>query len=224
MTHLCSMDDKDGDSDLGNASPIALPREARIKELLAIDADIANLVKTAGLAVQSLTSETGSPDTTKSSPETSKQAFEEHTTNYFHLVQSVSARLRQQAFALEEAGILSSSASTSVDLTAPPAPLRATKLTNSQKERQDPTVREGMHRKAETETYAPMKITNGGMGALDVGWLNSRRDAVGRMKEAELWAEARRRLEALVEQGADRNLHNGEGNGQQDDDEMQTDE
>lgn len=39
------------------------------------------------------------------------------------------------------------------------------------------------------------EITNGGLGSLDIGWLNSRGDVVGRRKEAEMWAEVRSMLE-----------------------------
>lgn len=40
-------------------------------------------------------------------------------------------------------------------------------------------------------------ITNGGLGNFDVGWLNSRGDAVLRGKEKEVWAEVRRTLEQM---------------------------
>lgn len=39
----------------------------------------------------------------------------------------------------------------------------------------------------------------GGMGKLDIAWLNSRSGKVGRDNEAELWAKARRFLEDLEE-------------------------
>jgi hypothetical protein len=39
----------------------------------------------------------------------------------------------------------------------------------------------------------------GGMGKLDIGWLNSRSGKVGRDNEAELWAKARRFLEDMEE-------------------------
>jgi len=45
---------------------------------------------------------------------------------------------------------------------------------------------------------AQMPITNGGLGNLDIGWLNSRRDTIGRQKEGELWKEARRMLEDMA--------------------------
>jgi len=46
-----------------------------------------------------------------------------------------------------------------------------------------------------------MQITNGGLGNLDIGWLNARRDVVGKKKENELWREIRKRMEELVGEG-----------------------
>lgn len=40
-------------------------------------------------------------------------------------------------------------------------------------------------------------IADGGMGKLDIGWLNSRSGRVGRDMEAELWEKARMFLEGL---------------------------
>lgn len=38
-------------------------------------------------------------------------------------------------------------------------------------------------------------ITGGALGSLDVGWLNSRNDNVGKEMEAELWEEAQQLVE-----------------------------
>lgn len=51
-------------------------------------------------------------------------------------------------------------------------------------------------------------ITNGGLGSLDIGWLNSRGDAVGRGKEEEVWAEVREMLEKMKARGSE--ARNGE--------------
>ena len=42
-------------------------------------------------------------------------------------------------------------------------------------------------------------ITGGGLGNLDIGWLNSRNDNVGKEKEAELWEEALCTVQKLEE-------------------------
>ena len=39
-------------------------------------------------------------------------------------------------------------------------------------------------------------ITGGGLGSLDVGWLNSRNDNVGKEMEAELWEDAQLLVES----------------------------
>lgn len=39
---------------------------------------------------------------------------------------------------------------------------------------------------------------SGGLGNLDVGWLNSRNDKVGKEMEAELWMQARELVDSLV--------------------------
>ncbi len=44
------------------------------------------------------------------------------------------------------------------------------------------------------------EITNGGLGNLDVGWLNSRTDDVGALKQAELFAEARELMQKMAKQ------------------------
>ena len=50
-------------------------------------------------------------------------------------------------------------------------------------------------------------IIGGGLGNLDIGWLNSRNDNVGKEKEAELWEEAYRIVQRLevgkLEKGQD---------------------
>lgn len=45
------------------------------------------------------------------------------------------------------------------------------------------------------------EVKNGGLGELDVGWLNARTRDVGVGKAGELVAEARRRLEERVKEG-----------------------
>ena len=42
-----------------------------------------------------------------------------------------------------------------------------------------------------------ISVGDGGMGKLDIGWLNSRSQSVDRDMEAELWARAKKFLEGL---------------------------
>jgi hypothetical protein len=114
-----------------------------------------------------------------------KVAFTSSAAEYFRLLDSVSARLRRQIFALEEADIIpadldsagfAASASTS---SLPPSQFSATRTAN---------------------TSATLV---GGLGNLDVGWLNSRSGVVSKQMEAELWAKARTFLEDAAAQGWD---------------------
>lgn len=177
----------------------------RIRELSAIDADVTSLLRSAGLAVQSLTAgiptasasssssssqptahltteatnDTIMTDTITTTPQSAadiKGAFDTHNESYLKTVQAVQAVLRRQAYALEEAGIV-------------PA-----------KQAEAWQRREGEE-----------KVTNGGMGGFDVGWLNSRRDEVGRLKELELWREARGRLERAVGEDEGMDVEGGGG-------------
>lgn len=99
---------------------------------------------------------------------------------YFSLLSSIDVRLRRQIYALEEADILSpsSSAVEKVELLLPGSQGSTSALGSSQ------------------GTIGASGGKGGvGMGGLDVGWLNSRNDSVGKEMEAEQWSE----LEGLVE-------------------------
>lgn len=66
--------------------------------------------------------------------------------------------------------------------------------------------------KVEGGSGAGGEVKNGGLGELDVGWLNARTRDVGVVKGAELVAEARRRLEARLgedERQDDEDTHMG---------------
>ncbi|KAH7055498.1 mediator complex protein-domain-containing protein [Macrophomina phaseolina] len=55
------------------------------------------------------------------------------------------------------------------------------------------------------------EVKNGGLGELDVGWLNARTRDVGVGKAGELVAEARRRLEERVKEGKEDPDRSGKG-------------
>lgn len=110
--------------------------------------------------------------------EARKASFKAATSQYFALLSSIDVRLRRQVYALEEAGIL-----------APPE-----------------TAASGSFRGGDAVTGAAGGTTSGtaagsggtGAGAgsgsfnpLEISWLNSRKDTVGKDKEAELWAATR---------------------------------
>ncbi|RAK74815.1 mediator of RNA polymerase II transcription subunit 11 [Aspergillus fijiensis CBS 313.89] len=145
----------------------------RIRQLNEIDKDVAQLIHSAGLAIQALTNArtTDSP-AENNSLAAHKTRFKEATSQYFALLSSIDVRLRRQVYALEEAGIL--------------APETAATATN-------PRTGElaGAGAAAAAASSNP----------LDVSWLNSRKDTVGKDKEAELWAAAREFVEQLARHG-----------------------
>ncbi len=159
-----------------------IPPADRIRELLVINADVAAMLQSAGQAINSLTDRpldaTEGDDAHMSdekritSVEERKEAFTENTKAYYTHLQAVVARLRRQAYALEEAGIIA------------PEPSSLGGLQQKQSVGQGGLNAQGMER-----------ITNGGLGNLDVGWLNSRGNKVGVDKESELLDEAKKLLE-----------------------------
>jgi len=194
----------------------------RIRELSAINADVPTLVSSMGHAVNALsgrqlhhnsTDGTTNGDITmdngdevdNESLHAHKQAFTKHATAYFTHLQSIMARLRRQAYALEEAGIIAAEA---------PTLSTTSSLEPSSNSRSQPGqgagVRRGPLNTAQGQRQPveeSERITNGGLGSLDVGYLNSRGNKVGMEKEAELMAEARTMLEGMAPQRHAENGH-----------------
>ncbi|KAI9829243.1 MAG: hypothetical protein M1819_006423 [Sarea resinae] len=171
----------------------------RIKQLNDIDKDITALLQSAGTAIKSLTSstssqtamETGTETETESSQatlETQKASFTKATAEYFSLLSSINVRLRRQIYALEEANIISADAPSKEGLTSTLSSFTS-------------TGNPGAGLSASQAVPDRNAIAAGGLGNLDVGWLNSRKDVVGQEKEAELWQSARHFLRKLEEGG-----------------------
>lgn len=140
--------------------------------------DLSHLLHSAGAAIEALTLP---PSPSFSAEEDNpNEKFRNMAAQYFSLLSSIDVRLRRQIYALEEADILSpsSSAVEKVELQLPGSQGSSSALGSS-----------------EGTTGASGGKGGVGMGALDVGWLNSRNDSVGKEMEAELWRE----LEGLVE-------------------------
>lgn len=112
--------------------------------------------------------------------------------------------LRRQIYALEEADILPAEAVAKESPTSLAVPSAAQANTPNA----SPSRMGGGNREM---------ITGGGLGNLDVGWLNSRNDNVGKEMKAELWEEAERFLSKLEERksGADRTLEVVMGDGEE---------
>ncbi|KAK4985476.1 hypothetical protein LTR66_003107 [Elasticomyces elasticus] len=148
----------------------------RIRELSVINTDVSAMLAAAGQAINSLTNRP-LPSNQDGDGHNHKQAFTENTTAYYTHLQAIVARLRRQVYALEEAGIIEAEARNHNAIAAKSVTLPGT---GGQAGRTGPE---------------PEKITNGGLGNLDVGWMNSRGNNVGAQKEAELIEEAKQMLE-----------------------------
>lgn len=164
----------------------------RIRELSTINGDVAAMLRAAGQAMNALSngpfeSRADAEDAAMKDDDKSaslaerKAAFSVHTQDYYTRLQAVVARLRRQAYALEEAGIIA-------------AELPA--LSSSSQQRSTaPTAGPQRGQTAAPPAQELEHITNGGLGNLDVGWLNSRGNKVGAEKEGELIEEAMKLLE-----------------------------
>ncbi|KAL8694988.1 MAG: hypothetical protein Q9218_000460 [Villophora microphyllina] len=159
----------------------------RIAQLNDIDRDVAKLLHSAGLAIKTLTSsaleEDEKPDTSDQSIAKRKERFAAASSQYFSLLSSVDVRLRRQISALEQAEILPS------EVTA--------------KESQTSSDATSMHISGGSlpRTVGSSKdtTTNGGLGNLDVSWLNSRNNKVENDMEAELWEGAHHLVQKILE-------------------------
>jgi hypothetical protein len=173
-----------------SSTPTISPEE-RIRELSVINTDVAALLTSAGNAINSLTNrpltQPTSDEDTQMNDDTAavtledhKKAFAQHSTDFFEGLQGIVARLRRQAYALEEAGIITP------DMMG---------LGSVQSRAPDPAAAGARGGAAQPEVE---NIKNGGLGNFDVGWLNSRGNKVGRDKEKELVIEAKELLEEVV--------------------------
>lgn len=152
----------------------------RIRELATINAEVTAMLQSAGHAINALTPRPVSEDNATPSLDDRKEAFTHHTEAYYTGLQSIVAQLRRQAYALEEAGIIAPEASSITATTQQQRPGAPATAPDSQ------------------------RITNAGLGNLDVGWLNSRGNKVGAEKENELVDEAKKLLQDVLarEEGA----------------------
>lgn len=115
-----------------------------------------------------------------------KQNFRQAASQYFSLLSAVDVRLRRQIYALEEAEIIPAEAPPKEQPNSLSVPSAFATFGNGPA---PPTAQQMATSKTVNST--------GGLGSLDVGWLNSRNDDVGKEMEAELWAEAQQFIETL---------------------------
>lgn len=172
----------------------ALTPADRIRELNLISKQVADMLKSAGVAINALTPRAlydnrdgdvameGDRDR-ENDIASHKAAFEVQSKAFYTNLQATSAQLRRQVYGLEEAGIITPEAKTSTS-TVPRLP-----GANANQSRQPPAAALN----SDTE-----RIANGGLGSLDVGWLNSRGNKVAAEKEAEMMQQARSLLESRL--------------------------
>ena len=125
--------------------------------------------------------------TVSSAIEQQKENFRQAASQYFSLLSAVDVRLRRQIYALEEAEIIPAEAPPKEQPSSLSIPSAFAAFGNA------PAA-------SSAKQMIPTKAVGGGggLGSLDVGWLNSRNDDVGKEMEAELWAEAEHFIEALA--------------------------
>ncbi|KAL8789249.1 MAG: hypothetical protein Q9195_006895 [Heterodermia aff. obscurata] len=161
----------------------------RIKQLSDLEQDVVQLLSSAGLALKALSpSSLLSPDdplhTAPPSIEEQKQAFSAATTEYFRRLSSLDVGLRTQIQALEEARIIADEIATKDQSNSAGSGKYAGLL--------------GVPAAAPKPTTGGRSgVNGGGLGNLDVGWLNSRNDYVAKNMEAEILKKAAEFLAGL---------------------------
>ena len=129
--------------------------------------------------------------------EQQKESFRAATAQYFSLLSSLGVRLQRQIKALGEAQIIPKEATSTATLRDKPTALAAPSLGPNIGAMPNPPL-------SKQSGGLKGSITGGGLGGLDIGWLNSRNDNVGKAKEAELWEEALRSVQRLEEENTSR--------------------
>ncbi|KAL8701879.1 MAG: hypothetical protein Q9224_000292 [Gallowayella concinna] len=161
----------------------------RIEQLGQVDRDVAKLLESAGLAIKTLTCanpETdGDQDHQNQSIEQRKESFAVASSQYFSLLSSIDVRLRRHISALEGAEIIPSE-TTAKDLqTTSIAPTSDMPMPSSFIPRPAVSSRDA--------------VVNGGLGNLDIGWLNSKHSNVEKDMKAELWDAAHQLVKKTLE-------------------------
>ncbi|EMD00178.1 hypothetical protein BAUCODRAFT_367515 [Baudoinia panamericana UAMH 10762] len=149
----------------------------RIRELNDISASLTETLRHMSQAINALSPTAPNQE---NSVDARTEVFDEHSRAAYVGIQAFNAKMKRQAYALEEAGIIAAEAPTIVTVN----PLQR-EISNA------------------SSTAGVEKITNGGLGNFDVGWLNSRGNKVGMEKEAELMQEARGLLETELKKRGD---------------------
>ena len=161
----------------------------RIRQLNDIDKSIASLLRSAGLALQTLGSVKSSD--VSDGLQDKRQQFQDRSNDFLRTLQSVDIRLRRQIDGLEEAGII---------------PAGPTSAKPKPKEAIGASMGAGMAGLQAGQSAVGgdkgerLTVAEGQMGKLDIGWLNSRSGSVDRNMEAELWQKTRTFMEKVTKE------------------------
>jgi hypothetical protein len=170
----------------------------RIRELIEVNSDVASMLSAAGQAINALTNrplnapndddnDTNMEDTQEPAKiQAHKKAFQQNSNAFYNDLQAIVAKLRRQAYALEEAGIITPEAA-SLSVISVQRP----KLPSAQPSQAGRPPQQ-------TEQPDRERITNGGMGNQDIGWLNSQGNRVGAEKEKELVEDTKKLLSDVL--------------------------
>ena len=137
-----------------------------------------------------MTSAVGGPkesgeQASKHSLQQRQETFAAESSRYFSTLSSVDVRLRRQLTALEKAAIIPSETTTKGSQTNPNIG--------------EPTLSQSTNPSFRSQVSSNDTIANGGLGNLDVSWLNSRNNKVEKEMEAELWDKAQVLVQRLSE-------------------------
>lgn len=135
---------------------------------------IADMVESAGKAVQAL----ANADPNASTLEEHQTVFTDAVSQYFTLLSSVDVQLRRQIYALQEAGLVSDAST------------------------QDSQGASGSGVARDQNPTTPIRDLLGETSPLDISWLNSRNDSVGRVLRQELWKELKQALDEGQDTGS----------------------
>ena len=138
--------------------------------------------------MRALTNESPAPSQNSvqaSALESHKANLQASAAKYFALLSSIDVQLRRQVYALEEAEIISAETS-NITKAGSALPAALAKMTG-----------EAASAPSSQNTSDKTTSAAGGLGNLDIGWLNSRSDAVGKEMEAEIWEKAEALLQKM---------------------------
>jgi hypothetical protein len=157
---------------------------------------ITSLLRSAGLALQTLTASQIQTDSQPSILESKRTAFQASANAYLRTLQTVDVHLQRQILGLEEAEIVTKET---------PKPRETMTAQEMQKQAAGQAGGGGK----EVEKIG-VSINEGSLGKLDTGWLNSKSGRVGWKMEAELWEKARIFLEIVADGDGDGKGERGE--------------